>query len=148
MESAKFTVYGEPVAKARPRVVNGHAYTPSKTKCHEAKIALVYKTTYHGEKFDVGVPLRLEADFYRMIPKSARKKDREAMIAGTIRPTVKADVDNYAKTVMDALLKVAYEDDNQVVELVCRKFYAEQPRTEIILSKAGDLDGKTMLAVR
>lgn len=141
MESAKFVVYGEPVAKARPRVVNGHAYTPSKTKDHEVRIALVYKSAFHGGMFEAGVPLRLEADFYRSIPKSARKKDREAMIAGAIRPTVKADVDNYAKTVMDALLKVAYDDDNQVVELMCRKFYSEQPRTEIRIFKAGDSDG-------
>ena len=135
MEEARFTVFGEPVPKARPRVVNGHAYTPEKTKNHEMAIALVYKSIYHGDKFDTGKPLKVKTDFFRSIPKSARKKDREAMINGEIRPNVKPDIDNLAKTVLDALLGVAYVDDNQVAELECRKFYAEKPRTEIYITE-------------
>lgn len=133
MKEARFAVLGEPVPKARPRVVNGHAYTPAKTKNHEEKIALIYKSIYHGDRFDKGISLRVKTDFYRTIPKSARKQDRELMRSGVKRPTVKPDIDNLAKTVLDALLGVAYEDDNQVAELECRKFYSDEPRTEICI---------------
>ena len=62
------------------------------------------------------------------------------------KPT-KPDIDNYAKFILDAITKTGniWIDDNQVVELVQRKFYAqpqEQPYTNIvieILDKYGDI---------
>ena len=131
----RFTVYGDPVPKARPRVVNNHAYTPSRTKDHETKIALVYKSIYHGVCFEKGVPLRMETDFYIKIPQSASKKARARMESGEERPTKKSlDVDNCGKLVADALNGVAYHDDSQIVEMAARKFYGE-PRTEIHVEK-------------
>jgi crossover junction endodeoxyribonuclease RusA len=44
------------------------------------------------------------------------------------------DVDNVAKSVLDGLNGVAYEDDNQVVELLVRKYKVtrkEEERVEI-----------------
>ena len=35
------------------------------------------------------------------------------------------DIDNVLKAVMDALNGVAYEDDKQVVEVICRKWYSQ-----------------------
>ena len=42
-----------------------------------------------------------------------------------LRPDKKPDMDNILKAVLDALNKVAYEDDKQVVELIGRKYYTE-----------------------
>lgn len=131
MKEVRFTVHGDPVPKARPRVVNGHAYTPWKTSIHEKKIGLVYRSEYHEDMFEIGKPLAVEADFYMQIPKRTSKKKSALMMNDEIRPTVKPDVDNLLKTVLDALLKIAYADDNQVVELLGRKHYSEEPRTEI-----------------
>ena len=140
----KFTVYGEPVPKERARTVtdvkpNGkkvtHSYTPENTSIHEQKIALVYKSIYHGFKFREGVPLLFAVDVYLPIPKRTSKRKVEAMIAGEIRPVGHVgDVDNYEKCAADALLKIAYEDDCQIVEMTGRKFYSEQPRTEIYIA--------------
>lgn len=44
----------------------------------------------------------------------AGRKRREAMIAGTIRPTKKPDADNVLKIVTDSLNDIAYYDDAQM----------------------------------
>lgn len=46
-------------------------------------------------------------------------------------PTKKPDIDNIAKSILDALNKLAYRDDTQVVTLHMEKHYAEDPRVEV-----------------
>lgn len=143
-------VYGDPVPKARARTVTTvgkhgqrmtHSYTPEKTKNQEYVIAMAYKHVYHDFKFEEGTPLVFKADMFVAIPKSTPRKKREAMLAGEIRPTVRnMDVDNGLKLAMDALLKVAYDDDSQIVEATGRKFYSDSPRTEIFITKVGEGD--------
>lgn len=53
------------------------------------------------------------------------------------RPLKVPDVDKVARACLDALTKVAYADDSQVVRLVVEKFWAEhgdEPRTTISVS--------------
>ena len=52
-----------------------------------------------------------------------------------IRPTVKPDCDNLAKSILDSLNGLAYHDDKQVVELVVKKYYAENAEVKIKLSE-------------
>lgn len=137
-----FIVFGDPVVKQRPRTVRSkgsdevHTFTPQKTVDQENRIALVYKSRYAGFKFGKDVPLRLNADFFLKIPKGTSKKNIEKMLSGEIRPTKKNfDIDNGGKLVADALNKIAYEDDSQIVEMVFRKFYTDKVRTEIYISK-------------
>lgn len=59
------------------------------------------------------------------------------MLDGELLPSKKPDIDNIVKAVLDALNKVAYRDDTQVVELQVRKQYSERPRLEICLEKVG-----------
>ena len=132
----KFIVYGEPVAKGRPRVVGNHAYTPEKTKEQEEKVAWSYRAAHHGFKFDDGVPLRMEVDMYVKIPKGTSKKKAGLMQSGEIRPAKRVlDVDNGAKLVMDSINGIAYHDDAQIVEIEARKFYSENPRTEVLIEE-------------
>lgn len=64
------------------------------------------------------------------MPKSKSKKVKQKMLAGEMRPQ-KLDCDNIAKVVLDALNKLAYNDDKQVVELIVEKYYADTPRVEV-----------------
>ena len=57
------------------------------------------------------------------IPKSTPKLKRQEMASGYILPTKKPDGDNVEKAVADALNKVAYDDDSQIVEAKWQKFY-------------------------
>jgi ABC-type polar amino acid transport system ATPase subunit len=48
-----------------------------------------------------------------------------------LRPITKPDVDNLAKTTMDAMSGFIWLDDSQVITLFSKKFYSRKPRTEI-----------------
>ena len=69
-----------------------------------------------------------------LIPKSTSKKKEGMMKMGIIKPTKSPDVDNILKTVMDALEKLAYKNDSQIVRVVMDKDYSERPRLEITIS--------------
>lgn len=137
----RLTVYGEPVPKSRPRVTRNHTYTPARTVNQEKKIAMAYKSVYRGFMFAKGVPLRLEVDFYVGVAKSDSKKLKQKKMCGDIRPTKVPDLDNEQKLVQDALNQVAFYDDSQIVESVGRKFYSDNPRTEIKIIKIGGGNG-------
>ena len=90
------------------------------------------------------IKVRIQA-FYE-VPKSCSKVRRTAMLNGELLPAKKPDIDNVVKAVLDALNKVAYRDDNQVVELQIRKQYSERPRRlEEFLSfeKGKDQEGRS-----
>lgn len=48
----------------------------------------------------------------------------------------KPDLDNMAKSVLDALNGLAYIDDSQIYSLTLFKTYSEQPRTELMLEES------------
>ena len=68
---------------------------------------------------------------YVEIPQSKSKKQKEKMITGEIKPVVKPDVDNVAKSILDALNGIIYLDDKQIIELDIKKIYAETSWTEV-----------------
>lgn len=53
-----------------------------------------------------------------------------------LRPLKKADADNVIKVYLDALNKLAYHDDVQVVDLQIRRFYSRDPRVVVTLQEA------------
>lgn len=78
-------------------------------------------------------PVHAEIHFYYPIPSSWSKKRQEAARVGQMMPVVKPDIDNCVKGIFDALNKIAWNDDNQVVSLLTQKFYSDKPRIEIRL---------------
>lgn len=136
MKTVSFTVPGPPKGKARARTVRGRgghtfSYTPEGTVLYENLIKTSYLQQPNNTIFDDGQPLKVVVQAFYDIPKSYSKKKRKQMLAGEIRPTKKPDIDNIAKCILDALNKVAYRDDTQVIELVMKKAYAEIPRVEV-----------------
>lgn len=136
MQTVRFTVPGPPKGKARARTVKGRggqtfSYTPEGTVLYENLIKTCYLQQPNNMIFNDGQPLKVVVQAFYDIPKSYSKKKRQQMISGEIRPTKKPDIDNIAKCILDALNKVAYRDDTQVIELVMKKAYAEIPRVEV-----------------
>ena len=115
---------GDPVGKQRPRVANGHAYTPEKTKAYESKVAWAWKQA-RGSKLEGPVLMRIV--WHYPIPKRAAEANRAAMLKSEIMPTTRPDLDNVCKSIMDALNGVAYGDDSQIVSLTAIRRYAEEP---------------------
>ena len=137
MKIAKFTVWGEPKGKGRPRFANVgkfvKTYTPEETVNFENLVKLEYMAQCRDIFFPKDVPLVLCVDYYLSIPKSESKKKRRQMEEGNILPTKKPDYDNVAKAITDSLNKIAYHDDAQIVYARVRKFYSERPRMEITI---------------
>lgn len=128
------TIPGEPVAKARPRMTkHGHTYTPKRTVDYERMVQTLFHAEHGSPKLEGA--LTLELDLYFSIPKSTRKKDVPAMRTGQIRPTKRPDLDNILKAISDALNGVAYKDDSQIVAAVVQKFYGDEARAEVRISK-------------
>ncbi len=136
-----FEVLGKPQGKARVKVTqrNGFAlaYTPDKTTNYENLIKLCYMNCRLQEDLTrEPISMTIRADYE--IPKSFSKKKQIEALSGKLRPTTKPDLDNIAKIVCDALNKVAYYDDNQVIELHVSKFYSKQPKLVIHLKEVKD----------
>ena len=131
-----FTVLGEPVGKARQRVTRFGTYTPEKTVLYENLIKTEYRRQCNDHRFDDKQPLCMEVKAEYMIPASASKAKRAAMARGEIRPMKKPDWDNVGKVVSDALNKLAYRDDTQIVDCTVRKFYSERPKITVKIGPA------------
>lgn len=125
-------VDGEPVGKGRPRFVRatGVAFTPEKTASYENKVAWAAQQVMKGRPLMTG-PLQLTAQLYFTIPASKSQKWKADAEAGVIRPTKKPDADNSLKAICDALNKVVYVDDGQIVYAVVSKHYSSRPHVII-----------------
>ena len=101
MRSVYFRVPGEPVAKERPRTFTDRAgksrtITPRKTQAAEETIGWEFKRQYPGfERLECDVQVRL---VFHTMSKSK-------------------DVDNLAKTALDAMNDLVWVDDCQVEHL-------------------------------
>ncbi len=139
----KFTVYGNPVAKGRPRFSSRggyvRSYTPVKTVNYENLVKLSYTTQVEGSKLEGGLYAEIIAFF--PIPKSTSKKNAEKMRSFEIMHTKKCDCDNLAKAILDALNGIAYDDDAQICSLLVKKLYGDVPRVEI---EIGELENGTI----
>lgn len=127
--SISFSVYGSPVAKGRPNVAfRGKypvMYTPSATRAAEESFiqqAIKYKpeTPWEG-------PISITFRFYKIKPPSMSKKVKEW--------TKKPDLDNLIKLSLDAMNKIFFQDDSQIVEIIARKEYSDTPRTYVEIRK-------------
>lgn len=81
--------------------------------------------------FGVG-PVEVAIDLFNPRPKSRKGTDREWDVRHN------GDVDNFAKTVCDALNELAYDDDRQVCRLVVNKVICaagEEPTVRVTLSE-------------
>ena len=128
----RITIYGEPVAKGRPKIaVRGRfpvVYTPKKTR--DAEDSFLAQAIKQKPDKPLEGPLSVVIEFYKIKPKSYPKSVKFW--------TKKPDLDNMIKLVLDALNKVFFIDDAQIVHLISRKEYDDVPRTEVYISKLGD----------
>jgi Holliday junction resolvase RusA-like endonuclease len=142
--SIVFSVMGKPVPKARARVTrSGHAYTPAKTKDYERlvqDVAIIEMKKLVDADPDYNLysgPLVMMLAVYMPVPKSWSKSKTEMALAGAIAPTSKPDLDNVVKSVSDALNKICYVDDSQIVDLIVSKRYSLYPRVDVVISCLG-----------
>jgi Holliday junction resolvase RusA-like endonuclease len=127
-----FEVEGRVVGKERPRVNmnTGIVYTPNKTKDYELLVQQSFRLKYpRAEEIKGRVGIDIIA--YIKIPKNTSKKKTELMLANEISPTQKPDIDNIAKSLLDAMNKLVFHDDNEVSKISVEKRFALEDKTYI-----------------
>lgn len=131
-----FEIKGQPMGKQRPKFTRvgkyAKVYTPRETTNYEKMVAM----SYYGYEYFGKEPLSIRIKAYYQIPKSYSFKKKMQCFDGVIRPTVKPDVDNVAKVILDGLSNgVAFDDDKQVVELIVEKYYSLEPRVLVSIAR-------------
>lgn len=116
-----FNVEGDPVGKQRPRFARGRTYTPKKSVDYESLIASqALSAMCPSLPLETPVAVYIYANY--AIPASYSKKRKEACLNRFERPK-KPDLDNVAKSFLDAMNGIVYKDDVQVVSLHVTKRY-------------------------
>jgi Holliday junction resolvase RusA-like endonuclease len=113
MTSFELTLPVAAHTKQRPRFGRGRAYTPGETRGWEELLAWRF-IEQHGRP-KLTCPVRGELYF------------------GGVQSN--QDIDNLAKSCLDALNGIAFEVDRQVVELVARKASGRMPQTAITITE-------------
>lgn len=132
----RFKIPGPVVAKQRPRLSkNGAVYTPNKTKIFEQICKLAYGNRYFFEDENISIKILFKFE----VPKSYSKKNKEKALKGVIRPH-KADIDNYIKSVLDGLNKVAYEDDRAIYSVQAEKIFTDKSETIVEIESITDVN--------
>jgi crossover junction endodeoxyribonuclease RusA len=113
-EPIRIIIPGRPVPKGRPRLgmrgKKAYVYTPPVTKKYEKLVGWVAKSV------------------------GCRPVEGPVSVSLNVYARGKLDADNIAKSILDGLNGIAYEDDDQVVELLVRKHKVkrkEEERVEI-----------------
>jgi Holliday junction resolvase RusA-like endonuclease len=106
-------------------------YPDPETAAYEAVIGEVAALFMRGKQ-PTDKPVALLVHVFKSIPKSWSERDRQAALAGAIRPDGHiGDWDNFGKACSDAMNKIVYLDDCQVIDGRCLKFYSDRPAIRI-----------------
>lgn len=118
----QFKIKGEIKTKQRPRatVIGGHArvYSSKDTIMYENYVKSEYQRQcayYLGDE-----PLKATITAYFLPPNELAKYGEDVKYVACMK---NKDLDNIAKTILDALNGIAYEDDKQIVELHTEKYW-------------------------
>lgn len=103
-----------PLAKERPRATrSGHVYTPKRTSQYEKKVGEAYTGPLIPADHTVEVSLTFSKEGTHIVVIGKKNPEWKSSLRG--------DIDNYVKSILDALNGIAWEDDVQIVEVTVKK---------------------------
>jgi len=127
----RFIINQNPIPKARARVTRWGTYTPERTKDAMEAIALAVRQDKECPRKPLQAPLSVDITFLVAMPKSWSKKRREE---STGAPCInRSDIDNYCKTILDALNGILWIDDSQIYKLTAKKLWSINGASDITI---------------
>ena len=132
----EFEVPGEIFGKESPLVnmYTGRVYTQNKNKDYEFLVQQYFKIKYPNyQTLDGRISINIIA--YLKIPKSTSKTKTQEMLENKLSPTKKPDVDNIAKSILDAMNGFVFKDDNQVSKISVEKRFALEEKAVITVEE-------------
>lgn len=116
----RFSAEGRPIQQGSMKTFNGHI-VHTKGKELLAWRALVVKSALAAGCVPLPNPVEITMNFRVLRPKTVIRE----------YPTVAPDLDKYVRNVGDALTKIAFIDDSQIVKIVATKCYSDSPGVDI-----------------
>lgn len=116
----------EPIAKGRPRFWNGRAVTDANTRRYEAEVKARAKANAPASPLTGA--LTVSVLFTLPKPRSVKRE----------HPSVRPDLDNLTKAILDALNGIYWKDDGQIVNLNVRKIYGTPPGVFVVVYPGPD----------
>jgi len=136
MMQIHFHVEGDPKGKGRPRFSSAgkftRVYTDKQTLVYEAVIRF-FAAEAMGSTDLLETPVSVFLYVRLAVPQSYSKKRTEACLSGLEKPCKKPDIDNIAKTYLDAMNGVIFKDDTQVIDLHLKKVYSAVAGVDVMV---------------
>lgn len=123
-----FEVYGRALPQGKA-IGNGRIFTPTKLKKYIEMLQWQIRP-YAPAELLTG-PVIVDITCYFAVPKSTPAKKRTQMLNGIIHHITYPDEDNCSYTIRNAMKKIVYEDDRQIVENRGRKLWGEKDKIVI-----------------
>lgn len=132
-----FVVEGKPVPAVRMTQRSKYADPAAKRYLTYKKLVAASAISAMNrkalEKIDGTVSVRI--DIFYEVPKSYTKKRKTDIYESDyqIRPEVRGDIDNVAKSILDGMNGICFKDDIQVVELIVNKRFDDAAGVSVIV---------------
>lgn len=133
-----FIVAGRPTAWQRTNTFKGRHITPKDMREAQDTIAWSCRAAMKGMVPMTGA-LRLEVLCVYAVPRTWPNWKRSVALMGKVWKATVPDHDNLTKQIGDALNGIAFVDDAQIVRSSIAKRYGEPERTEVRISRLGEL---------
>jgi len=118
----QFTVPSDPIPAARPRFSGRHAYQPKRNRDYREVVQASAREVMNG-RAPMTCEVEVQISLFRRFKTTARQF---------------GDLDNHAKAILDALNKIVFADDSQVVRLVVEKYTSKHDaRAEVTIEGDG-----------
>lgn len=109
-------------------------YTPKKTVDYELQVKAAAQAAM-GPTDVLETPVGVYLYIRLPIPQSHSKKRKEACLNGQEKPIKKPDIDNLAKSILDGMNKVIWQDDSQIVSLHVTKVYSSGSGVDVLIKE-------------
>ena len=131
-----FKIEGRAQPQGRPRAVRMGAgvrmYDPPKSKAYKQMVAAVVRSHMNINGIQtITAPIAVHLNFYFTPPKSYSKKRIQAIEAKEELFTKKPDLDNLAKSILDACNNLLFKDDSQIIGLTIGKHYGHEDYVDV-----------------
>lgn len=130
---------GPPRGKQVAQVTRRGTFIPKKTMAEMEALRWIAVQAMKRERPFQG-PVEIKICAYMPVPPSWPRARRELALANKTHPTSKPDGSNIQKLVEDALIRIVFLDDSQIVRWTGWKVYSADPRVVIEVSEITTAD--------
>lgn len=126
-----FELHSNPIPQKQTRFFRCGDAIRTYDPCAKEKEQMQWQIKAYAPDKPLDCPLKIDLTFYLPIPKSTSGTRKRQMLNQVILPVKKPDIDNLAYLITNAMKKIVYNDDSQIVDLYIHKRYGDQPRTVV-----------------